>query len=37
MTSDIDRERLVTLGLDYLREAEALEAAAPVNSVGTIE
>jgi len=27
----------VTLGLDYLREAEALEAAAPVNSVGTIE
>ena len=37
MTSDIDRERLVTLGLDYLREAEALEAVAPVNSVGTIE
>jgi hypothetical protein len=37
MTSDIDRERLVALGLDYLREAETLEAAAPVSSVGTLE
>src|SRR5689334_1908668 len=37
MASDIDRERLVVLGLDYLREAEAVEATAPVNSVGTLE
>jgi hypothetical protein len=37
MTSDIDRERLVSLGLDYLREAEALEATVPANSVGTLE
>lgn len=29
MPADIDRERLVRLGLDYLREAETLEAAAP--------
>jgi exonuclease SbcD len=37
MTSDIDRERLVTLGLDYLREAETLEATAAVDSVGALE
>ena len=30
MTSDIDRDRLVTLGLDYLREAETIEATTPV-------
>jgi len=30
MTSDIDRDRLVTLGLDYLREAETIEATPPV-------
>jgi DNA repair protein SbcD/Mre11 len=30
MTSEIDRDRLVTLGLDYLREAEAVESAAHI-------
>ena len=30
MPGDIDRDRLVTLGLDYLREAETVEANAPV-------
>jgi len=28
MPGDIDRDRLVALGLDYLREAETLEATA---------
>ena len=37
MTSDIDRDRLVTLGLDYLREAETLEASAPISPVGSLE
>ncbi|HKU36516.1 MAG TPA: hypothetical protein VJR89_00175, partial [Polyangiales bacterium] len=36
ITSDIDRERLVGMGLDYLREAENIEANAPV-AAGTIE
>jgi len=26
MPGDIDRDRLVTMGLDYLREAETIEA-----------
>lgn len=30
LPGDIDRERLVALGLDYLRQAETIEAAAPV-------
>ena len=30
MPGDIDRDRLVNMGLDYLREAETLEANAPV-------
>ena len=30
ISGDIDRERLVTVGLDYLREAESIEANAPV-------
>jgi hypothetical protein len=37
MPGDIDRERLVTLGLDYLREAEAIEASVPVNGAGALE
>jgi hypothetical protein len=37
MTSDIDRDRLVALGLDYLREAETLEASAPISPVGSLE
>ena len=37
MTSDIDRDRLVALGLDYLREAEAIEATAPVSGIGAAE
>lgn len=37
MTADIDRERLVALGLDYLREAETIEATAPVTAVGSLE
>jgi hypothetical protein len=36
MPGDIDRERLVGLGLDYLREAETLEANAPV-AAGALE
>lgn len=36
ITSDIDRDRLVGMGLDYLREAETIEANAPV-AAGTIE
>jgi hypothetical protein len=36
VTSDIDRDRLVGLGLDYLREAETIEANAPV-AAGSIE
>ena len=36
ITSDIDRDRLVGLGLDYLREAETIEANAPV-AAGSIE
>ena len=30
MPGDIDRERLVALGLEYLREAETVEANVPV-------
>jgi exonuclease SbcD len=30
MPGDIDRDRLVTMGLDYLREAETIEANVPV-------
>jgi DNA repair protein SbcD/Mre11 len=37
MTSDIDRDRLVGLGLDYLREADAIEATAPVGGIGVAE
>jgi DNA repair exonuclease SbcCD nuclease subunit len=37
MTADIDRDRLVALGLDYLREAETIEATAPVTAVGALE
>jgi hypothetical protein len=37
MPGDIDRERLVALGLDYLREAEAIEASVPVNGAGALE
>jgi hypothetical protein len=37
IASDIDRERLVSLGLDYLREAETIEANAPIASVGSVE
>jgi DNA repair protein SbcD/Mre11 len=37
MPGDIDRERLVTLGLDYLREAETLEATATVVAAGAPE
>jgi hypothetical protein len=36
VTSDIDRDRLVELGLDYLREAETIEANAPV-AAGSLE
>jgi len=36
MTSDIDRDRLVSLGLDYLREAETIESNAPV-AAGALE
>ena len=36
MTSDIDRDRLVSLGLDYLREAETIESNAPV-AAGAVE
>lgn len=36
MTSEIDRDRLVALGLDYLREAETIEAAAPVGGIGAV-
>jgi hypothetical protein len=37
MTSDIDRDRLVALGLDYLREADTIEAAAPIGGIGVAE
>jgi DNA repair protein SbcD/Mre11 len=37
MPGDIDRERLVTLGLDYLREAETLEVTATVAAAGAPE
>ena len=37
MPGDIDRDRLVALGLDYLREAELLEATASVPAVGAPE
>ena len=30
MTAEIDRERLVTMGLDYLQQADTLEATAPI-------
>src|SRR5688572_7226719 len=36
MPGDIDRDRLVALGLDYLREAETVEANAPV-AAGVVE
>jgi hypothetical protein len=36
ITSDIDRDRLVGMGLDYLREAENIEANAPV-AAGSVE
>lgn len=36
MPGDIDREKLVAMGLDYLREAELLEANAPV-AAGALE
>jgi exonuclease SbcD len=36
MPSEVDRDRLVALGLDYLREAETVEANAPV-AAGTVE
>ena len=36
VTSDIDRDRLVGMGLDYLREAETIEANAPV-AAGSLE
>lgn len=36
LPGDIERERLVSLGLDYLREAEAVESATPV-AVGALE
>ena len=36
ITSDIDRDRLVGMGLDYLREAETIEANAPV-AAGSVE
>jgi hypothetical protein len=36
MPGDVDRDRLVTLGLDYLREAETVEANAPV-AAGALE
>jgi hypothetical protein len=37
IASDIERERLVELGLDYLREAETIEANAPIASVGSVD
>jgi len=36
MTGDIDRDHLVALGLDYLRQAETIESNAPV-AVGALE
>jgi len=30
MTADIDRERLVTMGLDYLQQADTIESTAPI-------
>ena len=36
ITSDIDRDRLVGMGLDYLRDAETIEANAPV-AAGSLE
>ena len=37
MPGDIDRDRLVSLGLDYLHEAELLETAAALPAVGAPE
>jgi hypothetical protein len=37
MPGDVDRDRLVTMGLDYLKEAETLEAAAPLATAASSE